>query len=69
MEYISRNRLWETIGDIEFFTDTVASIGIGIYVKGKWAQAKWGHAFSQEVQGMISHSWNFYSSDLLWKCW
>ena len=34
---------------MEFFTDAAASIGMGIYLGGKWAQAKWGTHFPNET--------------------
>ena len=39
---------WFSNADLELFTDSAASIGLGIYLNGKWAQAKWGNNFTQE---------------------
>ena len=47
---ILRDQLWESNSDIEFFTDSAASIGLGIFVNGHWAQEKWGTRFPTEVQ-------------------
>jgi hypothetical protein len=38
---VFRNRLWLSNTDIEFFMDSAASIGLGIFVNGHWAQEKW----------------------------
>jgi len=46
---VFRDRLWLANSDIEFFTDSAASIGMGIFVNGQWAQEKWGDNFPQEV--------------------
>ena len=40
---------WTSNGDYEFYTDAAASIGLGIYVKGKWAQARWNGRFRNET--------------------
>jgi hypothetical protein len=37
---VFRDLEWLTNEDMEFFTDAAASIGMGIYLNGKWAQAK-----------------------------
>ena len=47
---VFRDRLWLSNSDIEFFTDSAASIGMGIFVNGKWAQEKWGDNFPVEVK-------------------
>ena len=47
---IFRDKLWVSNDDIEFFTDSAASIGMGIFVNGKWAQGKWGSNFPTEVK-------------------
>jgi hypothetical protein len=47
---IFRDQLWVSNSDIEFFTDSAASIGLGIFVNGHWAQEKWGTRFPIEVQ-------------------
>ena len=36
--------------DLELFTDAAASIGWGVYMDGKVAQAEWGDHFSQECK-------------------
>ena len=48
---VFRDQVEVTNGDLEFFTDAAASIGMGIYLKGKWAQAKWGDHFKAETEG------------------
>ena len=45
-----RDMAWTSNGDYEFFTDAAASIGLGIYVKGKWAHARWDGRFKSETQ-------------------
>ena len=47
---VFRDRLWLSNSDREFFTDSAASIGMGIFVNGKWAQEKWGNNFPMEVK-------------------
>ena len=42
--------IWYSNVDLELFTDAAASIGMGIYMKGQWAQAKWGSNFAKECQ-------------------
>ena len=44
-----REVAWTSNGDYEFYTDAAASIGLGIYVKGKWAQARWNGRFKNET--------------------
>ena len=44
-----RDPIWESNADVEFFTDAAASIGLGIYVQGNWAHAKWGNHFPVET--------------------
>ena len=39
---VFRDQAEVTNQDLEFYTDAAASIGMGIYMNGKWAQAKWG---------------------------
>jgi hypothetical protein len=48
---VFRDQVEITNGELEFFTDAAASIGMGIYLKGKWAQAKWGDHFQAETEG------------------
>ena len=44
-----RDVAWTSNGDYEFFTDAAASIGLGIYVKEKWAHARWDGHFKNEI--------------------
>ena len=44
-----RDPHWASNADVEFFTDAAASIGLGIYVQVKWAQARWGNYFPAET--------------------
>ena len=46
---VFRDQLWVSTPDLELFTDAAGSIGMGIYFKGKWAQAKWGEFFKEEA--------------------
>ena len=48
---VFRELEWLTNEDMEFFTDAAASIGMGIYLDGKWAQAKWGTHFPNGTAG------------------
>ena len=48
---VFRDQTWLTNEDMEFYTDSAASIGMGIYLNGKWAQARWGTHFPQETSG------------------
>ena len=41
---------WYSNVDLELFTDAAASIGMGIYMNGKWAQAEWGNYFAKECE-------------------
>ena len=45
-----RDQIWLKNEDMEFFTDAAASIGMGIYMDGKWAQARWGTHFPNETK-------------------
>jgi hypothetical protein len=47
---VFRNQVWLTNEDLAFYTDAAASIGMGIYVNGEWAQAKWGDHFQPETE-------------------
>jgi hypothetical protein len=46
---VFRDQKWLSNEDMELFTDAAASIGMGIYMSGKWAQAKWGTHFPNET--------------------
>ena len=46
---VFRDQIWLSNEDLELFTDAAASIGMGIYMGGKWAQAKWGTHFPNET--------------------
>ena len=48
---VFRDQRWLSNEDMELFTDAAASIGMGIYMNGKWAQAKWGSHFPNETHG------------------
>ena len=48
---VFRDQKWLSNEDLELFTDAAASIGIVIYMNGKWAQAKWGTHFPNETSG------------------
>ena len=48
---IFRDQVEVSNQDLEFFTDAAASIGMGIYMNGKWTQAKWGDNFKEETKG------------------
>ena len=51
---VFRDLEWLTNEDMAFFTDAAASIGMGIYLNGKWAQAKWGTHFPNKIAGNIT---------------
>ena len=46
---VFRDQRWLSNEDMELFMDAAASIGMGIYMGGKWAQAKWGTHFPNET--------------------
>jgi hypothetical protein len=46
---VFRDQKWLSNEDMELCTDAAASIGMGIYMGGKWAQAKWGTHFPNET--------------------
>jgi hypothetical protein len=48
---VFRDQIWLKNENMEFFTDAAASIGMGIYMDGKWAQARWGKHFPNETRG------------------
>ena len=48
---VFRDLEWLTNEDMELFTDAATSISMGIYLNGKWAQAKWGTHFANETPG------------------
>ena len=47
-------RIWN------FYTDAAASIGMGIYMDGKWAQARWGTHFPKETAGNNITFWEYF---------
>ena len=46
--YLFKDPLWYSQSDFELYTDSAASIGMGIYLDRHWAQAKWGPHFENE---------------------
>ena len=43
-----KDPVWYSKGKFHLYTDAAASQGLGIYLDGQWAQAKWGTHFEKE---------------------